>query len=139
MLVDSGDLGGLVRFKTKKLSWDIFFGSESHGLVTSSVAASGGRLPLPVPAYGGPGAPPPTAAEVTQTFRHVTQKRHPERQRGRLTNNRCRSMIQSVSRSPLTVYQNAMRHALPVLSLSKDALCEFNVEKGRVQAGSLRT
>ena len=44
---------------------------RAHGLVTSSPAVPGGWRPLPVPrSLGtGPGAPPATAGEVTQTFR----------------------------------------------------------------------
>jgi hypothetical protein len=53
---------------------------ESHGLVTSSAAVCGGRRPLPVPRScgTGPGAPPPTAAEVAQTFRQSLQNKHKE-------------------------------------------------------------
>ena len=53
---------------------------ESHGLVTSGAAVGGGRRPLPVPRScgTGPGAPPPTAAEVAQTFRQSLQNKHKE-------------------------------------------------------------
>jgi len=56
----------------------LFLRSESHGLVTSGAALAGGRRPLPVSAFGGPGAPPATAAEVAQTFRQSLQKNHKE-------------------------------------------------------------
>ncbi len=52
--------------------------AESRGLVTSGAAVGGGRHPLPVSAFGGPGAPPLTAAEVAQTFRQSLQNKHKE-------------------------------------------------------------
>jgi hypothetical protein len=48
------------------VSWCFLFLSESHGLVTLNAAAGGGSRPLPVPAFGGPGGPPPAAAKVAQ-------------------------------------------------------------------------
>ena len=58
----------------------LFLRSESHGLVTSGASVCGGRRPLPVPRScgTGPGAPPPTAAEVAQTFRQSLQNKHKE-------------------------------------------------------------
>ena len=56
----------------------------AHGLVTSRPAVAGGRRPLPVPpSYGtGPGAPPPTAGEVTQTFRSHSEETSAKAKRG---------------------------------------------------------
>jgi len=59
----------------------------AHGLVTSSPAVLGGRHPLPVPAFGGPGAPPVTAGEVTQTFRSHSEETSAKAKRGKLLHN----------------------------------------------------
>ncbi len=66
--------------KLKGHSLYLFLRSESHGLVTSGAAGFGGRRPLPVPRScgTGPGAPPPTAAEVAQTFRQSLQNKYKE-------------------------------------------------------------
>jgi hypothetical protein len=54
---------------------------RGSGLVTSNTAVGGGRHPLPVPAYGGPGAPPPTAAEVAQAS-HQSLRRNTRKDKG---------------------------------------------------------
>ena len=54
---------------------------RGSGLVTSSAAGCGGRRPLPVSAYGGPGAPPPTAAEVAQAS-HQSLRRNTRKPKG---------------------------------------------------------
>jgi hypothetical protein len=54
---------------------------RGSGLVTSNAAVGGGRHPLPVPACGGPGAPPPTAAEVAQAS-HQSLRRNTRRPEG---------------------------------------------------------
>ena len=56
-----------------------FFRFESHGLVTSDAAVSGGT-PSRVPRFceTGPGYPPATVAEVAQTFRQALQNKHKE-------------------------------------------------------------
>ena len=57
--------------KGKCLFWCLFCRSEAPDLATSNAAAGGGRHPLPVSrSLGtGPGAPPPTPAEVAQASR----------------------------------------------------------------------
>jgi hypothetical protein len=49
---------------------------RGSGLVTSSATVGGGRRPLPVPRScgTGPGAPPPTAAEVAQASRQSLRR-----------------------------------------------------------------
>ena len=59
----------------------IFLSFQGSGLVTSSTVVSGGRRPLPVPACGGPGAPPPTTAEVAQAS-HQSLRRSTRKPKG---------------------------------------------------------
>jgi hypothetical protein len=56
--------------------------SSACGGVTSSAAMAGGKRPLPVPAFGGPGAPPDTAGEVAQTFRSHSEETSAKAKRG---------------------------------------------------------
>jgi hypothetical protein len=55
---------------------------RGSGLVTSNAAVGGGRHPLPVPACGGPGAPPPTAAEVAQASHQSLRRNTGKAKRG---------------------------------------------------------
>jgi len=56
---------------------------RGSGLVTSNAAVGGGRHPLPVPrsCRTGPGAPPPTAAEVAQAS-HQSLRRNTRKDKG---------------------------------------------------------